>query len=232
MTDPYEIFVRWYLRMHGYLSVENFVIYEPRQATVPQGGEIDLLAVRFPFSRETPRPGFLLELDPMLVDPAIDKEGLTDFVIAEVKSAKDSLNKLWRPPSSDVKLRRTEYIVRWLGFCHRESVVSRVAKQLQAEREARLDRCRVRLLYFGPANHPDVAKLRVPQFTYERLAEFVISPRASCYRDRGIADRSAHSQWHPLIQAIWALADPARTSDRKPEEILEFLANEKAGATT
>lgn len=231
VTDPYEIFVRWYLRLHGYLSVENFVIHEPLQGAVPQGGEIDILAVRFPFSREEPRPGFVLELDPMLIDQAIEEEGLTDFVIAEVKSAKDTLNDLWKPPTSNLKQRRTEYIVRWLGFCDTDAAVEQVAAELQARRTARLKRYRVRLLYFGPAIHPEVGTLGVPQFTHDRLAEFVVSPRASCYRDQGIANRSAHSQWHPLVRTIWSLADPVRPSDRKREEILELLAKEKAGAS-
>lgn len=231
MTDPYEIFVRWYLRLNGYLSVENFVIHEPLQGAVPQGGEIDVLAVRFPFSREEPRPGFVLESDPMLVDPAIDAEGLTDFVIGEVKSAKDSLNDLWKPPTSALKLHRTEYIVRWLGFCDTDAAVHQVASDLQAKRSACMNRHRVRLLYFGPATHREVAKLGVPQFTHGHLADFAISPRASCYIDHGIANRSAHSQWHPLIQAIWKLADPARPSSRKREEILAFLAKAKAATT-
>lgn len=227
MSDPYETFVRWYLRMHGYLSVENFVLHEPRDGAVPQGGETDLLAVRFTESHEEPEPGFVLETDTELLDPAIQTERPTDFVIAEVKSAKDSLNDLWKPPTSDLKLQRTEYIVRWLGFCV-GSAVRQVAQDLQANRVARAGQYRVRLLYFGPARHPEVARLGVPQITHSHIADFVVSPRASCYRDRGIANRSAHSQWHPLIREIWRLADPARTSDRKRDDILDLLAKEKA----
>lgn len=227
MTDPYELFVKWYLRLHGYLSVENFVIHEPLQGRVQQGGEIDLLAVRFPFSREEPNNGFAFELDPTLIDEDVLTGKLTDFVIAEVKSAKDTLNDLWKPPTDDVKLRRTEYLVRWLGFADTPVAVRQIAEGLQAKRIAHLGGFRIRLLYFGPAVHPEVKKLGVPQFTHTQIAEFFISPRASCYRDRGIANRSAHSQWHPLIRDIWKLADPARQSDNKRDDILSLLAEEK-----
>lgn len=228
MTDPYEIFVKWYLRLHGYLSVENFIIHEPLQGAVPQGGEIDLLAVRFPFSREEPSNGFVFKSDPALMDQDVLTGKLTDFVIAEVKSARDTLNDLWKPPTNDLKLRRTEYLVRWLGFCDSDAAVRRVAEELQDKRIARFGSCRIRLLYFGPTNHPDVRKLGVRQITHADIADFVISPRASCYQDRDIAKRSAHSQWHPLIKAIWDLADPTRKSDTKRDEILQLLKQEKA----
>lgn len=227
MTDPYELFVKWYLRLHGYLSVENFIIHEPLQGAVPQGGEIDLLAVRFPFSREEPSNGFVFESDPALMDQDVLTGKLTDFIIAEVKSAKDTLNDLWKPPTSNVKLRRTEYLVRWLGFSDTDVAVRQVAEELQAKRTAHLDGFRIRLLYFGPAIHPEVKKLGVPQITHAQIAEFIISPRANCYRDRGIANRSAHSQWHPLIRDIWQLADPARQSDNKRDDILNLLVEKK-----
>jgi len=227
MTDPYELFVKWYLRLHGYLSVENFIIHEPLQGAVPQGGEIDLLAVRFPFSREEPSPGFIFDLDPKLMDQDVLTRKLTDFVIAEVKSAQDTLNDLWRPPTSNIKLRRTEYLIRWLGFCHTDMAIRHVAEELQAKQTALLGGFRIRLIYFGPTIHPDVRKLGVLQIKHAQIAEFIISQRASCYRNRDIANRSAHNQWHPLIRDIWRLADPTRQSDNKRDEILDLLAKKK-----
>jgi hypothetical protein len=60
-VDPYELLVRWYLRFNGYLGVENFVVHQTVEGGNVQVGEDDILAIRFPNSREN--PGFVLETD-------------------------------------------------------------------------------------------------------------------------------------------------------------------------
>jgi hypothetical protein len=94
MADRYETFVRWYLRFNGYLTVENFVIHEPVAGGVPQGGEFDVVGVRFPYSRES--PGFDIELDKSPIDDQAREDRLVDVVIAEVKSGgRTGLNPIW-----------------------------------------------------------------------------------------------------------------------------------------
>lgn len=225
MNDPYEVFVRWYLRFNGYLAIENFVISEPVDFGVRQGGETDILAVRFPFSRES--PGFDLENDDRLLDDEAVEEQLTDFVIAEVKSANDALNDLWRPPTDNQKLQRTAYLVRWLGLCATEDDVHSVATLLQSHRRARYRGNVVRLAYFGPKRRPDVEQLNVPQITHAEIAAFLVL-RASCWVGQRLGVRSPHNQWHPLMNEIWKIADPQRGGAEKVQDILALLENEKA----
>src|SRR4051812_46536753 len=113
-VDPYELLVRWYLRFNGYLGVENFVIHETVEGGNVQRGETDVLAVRFPHSRED--PGFALHTHPKLLDEEAVRDALTDFVVAEVKGRRnDTLNRVWRPPAEAVKIDRVAYLIRWLG---------------------------------------------------------------------------------------------------------------------
>ena len=54
MADNYETLVRWYLRFNGYFTVESFIVHEATNQRNQQGGETDVLGVRFPFSQENP----------------------------------------------------------------------------------------------------------------------------------------------------------------------------------
>ncbi|MGH8399961.1 MAG: hypothetical protein ACRESU_02565 [Gammaproteobacteria bacterium] len=116
MDDPYEIFVEWYLRLNGYLSVKNFVIHEPKNNSVPQGGEIDILGVRFPYSCEKPLPDFKFNVDNNLIDEKIISGGITDFVIAEVKSSNDTINDLWRQPPNQENCEELNILSGGSGF--------------------------------------------------------------------------------------------------------------------
>src|SRR5437870_1379942 len=112
--DPYELLVRWYLRFNGYLGIENFVVHEPIEGGIRQGGETDVLAVRFPYSRE--EAGFAIETDAKLIDKEAVDEHLVDFVVAEVKAGRNaSLNDVWREPQDNQKIGRVAYLLRWLG---------------------------------------------------------------------------------------------------------------------
>lgn len=109
MTHSTETFVRWYLRFNGYLGVENLIVHEPVAGAVPQGAEFDVVAVRFPFSREV--ADFELARHPQL--EAIENPGAINVVIAEVKGGKDtSLNDPWRRIAlTDSNSTRTEACV-------------------------------------------------------------------------------------------------------------------------
>lgn len=200
-----ETFVRWYLRFNGYLGVENLIVHEPIAGAVPQGAEFDVVAVRFPFSSEV--ADFELRRHSQLTD--IEKAGVVNVVIGEVKGGRDtSLNDPWRPEADDaLQLARLKYLVRWLGFYESEGDIEQVATELRRTR--RSDRtCAVRVVYFGARPSRDAERLDVTQILFEEMASWIVTARASCWRDHGIANRSCHDQWDPLIKNVWNLADP------------------------
>lgn len=227
MTQPTETFVRWYLRFNGYLGVENFIVHEPVQGAAPQGAEFDVVAVRFPFSREVAK--FELARHPQL--EAIEQPGVVNVVIAEVKGGKDtSLNDPWRPESDDrLQLQRLKYLVRWLGFCDSENDVESVATDLR--RTGRSDRrCAVRAVYFGARHSEQAADLQIPEILLEDIASWIVDTRSGCWWDQGLANRSCHDQWDPLIKNVWNLADPVLLSsqEQKVKSILAIVLGRAA----
>ncbi len=220
-VDPYELLVRWYLRFNGYLAVENFVVHETVERGIRQGGETDVLAVRFPHSREL--PGFAIENDLRLLDEEAVRNNLVDFVIAEVKGRrKDKLNKVWRDPPDAVKIERVSYVLRWLGPFADEKLVTDVATELQASHRARRGDFLFRLVFFA---HELRAKLSIRQVTFYDIAYFLVHVRAPSWQDRGLGSRSPHDQWHPLVKSLWSIADPGGQLDAnaKIQAILERL---------
>jgi len=208
-VDPYELLVRWYLRFNGYLGVENFLVHQ----TVPSGNvqveEIDILAVRFPHSRED--PGFQIEPDPKLLDKRAVDHGLVDFVVAEVKGGQnDTLNKIWRQPADSVKIERVGYVIRWLGALSDDLLIQKVATELQASHSAQQDQFLFRVVMFAHKVQP---KLSLRQLTFHDIADFLVNVRAQCWQDRGFGVRSPHNQWHPFIKEIWKIADPGAGPD-------------------
>ena len=220
MTQPAETFVRWYLRFNGYLAVENLIVHEPVQGAVPQGAEFDVVAVRFPFSREV--ADFELSRHPQL--EAIEQPGAVNVVIAEVKGGRDtSLNDPWRPEADDqLQLQRLKYLVRWIGFWDSENDVESVATDLR--RTGRSDRqCAVRAVYFGARHSQQAANLKIPEILLEDVTSWIVSTRVGCWRDQGLANRSCHDQWDPLIKNVWNWADPVLSGSQE-QKIRSILA--------
>jgi hypothetical protein len=231
MVDPYELLVRWYLRFNGYLGVENFVVHQTVEGGNVQVGESDILAVRFPNSRED--PGFALETDPRLLDNEAVDHGLVDFVVAEVKGGrKDTLNSVWQPPPDPAKIARAAYVIQWLGPLSEEALIQQVATELQASHRSRSAQFLFRVVKFAHKARP---KLSLRQVTFNDIADFLVRVRAPSWQDRGYGARSPHNQWHPFIKNLWKMADPQSGSDPqlKIQAILEHVAKaaeQRAGA--
>lgn len=115
MAHPTETLVRWYLGFNGYLGVENLVVHEPAEGAVPQGAEFDVVAVR----------------DARLT--AVEKAGVVNVVIAEVKGGRDtSINDVWRAGGDEaLQAARLGYLVRWLGFDDGQEAIDHVVADLR-----------------------------------------------------------------------------------------------------
>jgi hypothetical protein len=226
MENNYEKFVRWYLRFNGYLTVENFVIHEPKNGHVPEGGEFDTLAVRFPYSQEQVEQK-LIQNDPRLEDSEATGNKLIDFVITEVKSGKrNSLNGIWQPGGEDQKIERVGYVLRWLGALSTEEEIAQVAPQLQKNLRARHGSFLFRIVYFSRENTEQAVPKTVPQITFRNIAEFIVGLRTPCWAQYQMGVKSAHEQWDELICKVWEIGSPERTASNteKVEEILALLS--------
>lgn len=231
-TDPYELLVRWYLRFNGYLGVENFVVHKTVEGGNIQVGEDDVLAVRFPHSRED--PGFVLKTDSRILDKTAVEQGLIDFVIAEVKGGKkDTLNSVWQAPAEPAKIARVRYVVEWLGPLSDDKTIKRIATELQSSHRSQEGQYLFRVVLFGRKRQ---SKLSLPQVTFDDIADFLVNVRGPCWQDRGFGARSPHNQWHPFIKELWKVAQPSAPGDSKSKikaigDSLSKAAEQRAEAT-
>jgi hypothetical protein len=119
-ANRFELLVGWYLRFNGYFTTPDFSIH-PNFRKQPGGTDGDVIAVRFPYSREHQRR-FNFERDLALIN---DQQ--TDFVICEVKSGVCDINSnSWRDP----KRENVQYAIRWMGFAADDALVETIAAAL------------------------------------------------------------------------------------------------------
>jgi len=229
MADKYEQFVRWYLRFNGYLAIENFVIHRPDGSGVPQGGEIDILSVRFPFSREDVTsqdfdPTRIQKDSRLLSDPRFG--GRVDFILAEVKSKNAAVNDIWRvTDTTNEKAAKVAYILRWLGAFKNESTIMQVSEDLQQHHVAFHGRYCFRVLCFAKTKSQQAVPPSIQQITFQEIAEFIVKVRTQCWIQAGLGVHSQHPQWDEMILRIWKLGDPKRagSSEEKIRNIAEYL---------
>jgi hypothetical protein len=211
MADAYETLVRWYLRFNGYLSVENFIVHEPVDEGNIQGGETDIIGVRFPYSHED--VGFPIVNDCRLFDEEVAVNSLIDFVIAEVKTSRRSnLNKIWTE-NEEIYVDKVAYMIRWMGFLSDERAIHNLAQELKAGFRGRERNYLVRLIYFTRKHQRFVSDQGIPQITIREILDFFFKIRTPSYQQNNLGVRSPHDQWEPLIKDIWSIGDPTISED-------------------
>jgi hypothetical protein len=181
-----EKLVYWYLRFNGYLTIENFTVH-PDFRREPET-EADILAVRFPQSKEEPE-GYKFERDSdLVIDDAID------FIIGEAKSGKCAINQnSWGNPER----RHVQYALEWMGFLKDEEIES-VAEELYQRKVWKNKKYSVRFVCFGHYPDDDL-KEKYPELTQlllDRLMNFVFG-RLTTY-----CNALHRENWDPFICRI------------------------------
>jgi hypothetical protein len=188
----------WYLRFNGYLTVENFTVH-PDHKKDPEA-EVDILAVRFPLSKEEP-DRYKFERDPNLILPDV-----ADFIIGEVKSGLCAINeKSWLDPSR----KNVEYALEWMGFLQSDQIPS-VAKELYNNLRWSSGGYSVRFVSFGTRANDDLAKKypTLPQMLLENMMAFV-------YRRLTTGCNSLHREnWDPYIRSVANMIELGHTPDQ------------------
>jgi len=198
-ANRFELLVSWYLRFNGYFTAPDFSIH-PNFKKQPGGTDGDVIAVRFPHSREYQRR-FDFERDLTLIN-----NRQIDFVICEVKSGKCDINpNSWRDPQRE----NVQYAIRWMGFEADDKAIETIAVALY--RSGRWDSPEqthsVRFLSFGRRVN-DKLGLEMPtvqQILHHRVIEFLARRfTTGCYQ----IDRS---NWDDDIQEFAELCGQADT---------------------
>lgn len=204
MVNKFEQLALWYLRLNGYLTVPNFILHPDTPCS--QRTDVDILGVRFPYSREVAGAG-MMERD----DSLVRQDEKIDFLIAEVKSGRCRLNGPW----TDKRLENMHYVIRWLGMVPK-SEVSKVAEELYTNKRCEREKWGIRLVCFGKQRSKYLHE-NVLQLTHEQVIEFM-SDRFQKHADI----KSSHRQWDSFVEEFYRMAVRNQMS---AEKILEWLSD-------
>jgi len=179
----------WYLRLNGFLLLENFVIH-PDQGN-DQRTDADLLGVRFAHRAENP-------VRPMADDPVVtDCSTFCNVVIAEVKKGRCALNGPWTKPKEE----NIQRVLCAIG-CFPESAVNLAAGELYSTGLFTTENVTCRLLAFGDHRAESLPIAAVPQILFNDMIRF-IQRRFSNY----IREKSSVGNWTWEGQELRHLAE-------------------------
>ena len=223
MSRKREQFIKSYLRLNGYFTVDNFIVHaadDPSRISDGQVGnytETDVLALRLPHSHE--KTGALqIANDPILTKLAA---GRPDLLIAEVKSGDaNKPNKVWR----DGNIPAIEYVVRFFGICADEVEIQEVAKNLASSFQYERDQYRFRYIVFADNANEHYAGKGVAYITFDHVIGFLVDVRGQCWLQADIGVASSHSQWDRLLVDVFDIAnDQSLSSEERKDKIAAML---------
>jgi hypothetical protein len=177
--DALEQLALWYLRLNGYFVTPNFIAHG-------EGGprtDVDVLAVRFPHSREYPDDVQRLHI------PA----NKIDVVFAESKAGRCRLNGPWKTAGNQHAL---EYVLRRVGIFEDDAAIATAATQLYGKRRHEDGDCVVRIVCFGAQTNGAIPQ--VTQILWPDVLSF-ISQRFGTYRGQ----KAEHQHWDSFGAHLW-----------------------------
>jgi hypothetical protein len=217
-----EILTKWYLRLNGYFTVDNFIVHNPDRipnGVVSNSTETDVLAIRLKHSKEIAGQLHIANDGKLL-----DKFGSNlDFVIAEVKTGnEDKPNKVWRGNNKEA----IKYITRFAGIIESEEEIALVADKLLADRtyEKNDKSFRIRLIIFSE-KEPNKNWKNVTHIFLEHIVDFILQIRGQCWIENEIGVASIHYQWDELINSIFEIANKnGQEIEEKKKHIMNLLS--------
>lgn len=186
-----ERLVYWYLRINGFLLIENFVVHP--DVGSQQRTDADLLGARFKYRQE-------LMINPMEDDPIVAECSiLCNIVIAEIKRGACTLNGPWINPH-DKNINR---ILQAIG-CFDKSVIREAAEGLYKVGFYANENAICRLLAFGDRKG-ELPIPSVPQILFSDVIKF-IHLRFRKYSDQ----KASIGNWAKDGQQLKRLAERCR----------------------
>jgi hypothetical protein len=177
----------WYFRLNGFLSIPGFIVH-PNVVRRNPMTEADLIAVRFPHSREV-IGGRAMEDDDRLVKLATNRQVL--FLLVEVKLDLCNINGPWSDPQQG----NMQRVVRRLGFAE-ESKIEQIAADMY--RDLRWENETTVLQYVSVGNRINEGRgNRYPkllQVTWSEIADFLFDRFRAC-PEKLPSGELIHQQW-------------------------------------
>jgi len=177
----------WYLRLNGFLTIQNFIVHPDTGSG--QRTDADILGVRFPYRAE-------LRPNPMVDDePFVRFKDKPYIIIAEVKRNLCSLNGPWTEPEKE----NLQRVLRAIG-AFPEDQVETVAKNIYTSGMFSNTSYYITLACFGKTSNSDISKNfpNVPQILWDKVLTFIYH-RFRTYRNQ----KSSHGQWDEAGRNLW-----------------------------
>ena len=188
----------WYLRLNGFLTIQDFVVHPERG--YGQETDVDIIGVRFPYRAEN------LD-DPMEDDKRISYEGKPLIVIAEVKNGRCSLNGPWTNPERRNMLR----VLRSIGALT-QTEADIAARSLYSSGVYSTELYHISLLCLGGYSNPEITEKYplVPQILWDEVLRFIFSRFKKYERPK-----TSHPQWDVAGQFLWNTFMQNRRSEQQ-----------------
>lgn len=177
----------WYLRLNGFLTIQNFIVHPDFGSE--QRTDADILGVRFPYR---------FELKPKTMVDDVPFTQVTDkpfIVMAEVKTSVCNLNGPWKEPQKE----NLQQVLRAVG-AFPESDIETVAKTIYTSGTFSNDAYHLSLACFGKSVNSEISKNypSVPQTLWDKVLTFIYS-RFRAYPDQ----KASHGQWDDAGKNLW-----------------------------
>jgi len=177
--DAFEQLAVWYLRLNGYFVIPNFIAHG-------NGGprtDVDVLAVRFPHSRE-------YQDDTQRLKIPADK---IDIIFAESKTGHCQLNGPWKAPGNGHAL---EYVLRRIGIVENDESIVAAANGLYEKQSYQSGDYVFRIVCFGSRINKKLP--RVTQVMWPDVLAF-LNERFGTYK----AEKAEHQHWDSFGAYLW-----------------------------
>ena len=177
----------WFLRLNGFLTIQNFIVH-PNIGS-EQRTDADILGVRYPYRAE-------LSPNPMVDDELFTHVKEKAFIIiAEVKRGLCDLNGPWKTPEK----KNLQRVLRAIG-AFPESDVNSVAQAIYTRGVFSNGTCHLTLACFGGETNHEISRKfpDVPQVLWEAVLRFIYV-RFRSYRDQ----KASHGQWNEAGRGLW-----------------------------
>ncbi|MBI1955224.1 MAG: hypothetical protein HYS38_02410 [Acidobacteria bacterium] len=177
----------WYLRLNGFLTIQNFIVHPDTGSE--QRTDADILGVRFPYRAEL-RPNPMVDDDPFVQ--------FTDrpyIIIAEVKRRLCNLNGPWTEPEKE----NLQRVLRAIGpFA--ENQVEPVARAIYTYGVFSNTTYNLTLACFGESANSEIKKKfpQIPQILWDKVLTFIYN-RFITYPNQ----KASHPQWDDAGKALW-----------------------------
>lgn len=192
--DPERV-AYWYLRLNGFLQIENFVVHPERGGS--QRTDADLLGVRFrhraEFAFDHGEP--MADDERLFLSPRFD-----DVVIVEVKTNQPcTLNGPWTKPEAQ----NVHRVLAAIGCLTRENIPE-AAECIYEQGTAIFGRTRIRLVAIGRDRNQELDKRygEILQLTWDDVLGFIWD-RFDRYRQQ----KRHVDQWDDCGRTLRAMAD-------------------------